>query len=476
MPTKRVLMIAYSFPPVGGAGVQRPLKFTKYLPQFGWLVTVLTVANPSVPVTDASLAKEVPDETLIVRARTLEPSYRTKKRTARQLEPGSNRFTALTRRLVNRVAQFALQPDPQILWAPAAVRQGLRVLRETPHDAIIATGPPFSSFLVAGELSRRSKLPLVLDYRDEWELAHAHLEERGGGTFTQWLQRRLQNRVLRRARAVVATTAASSRRLEAVAEHCGSSASLSTIYNGFDSDDFAAPPESRGTDRFRLVYTGTLWNLTDISCLVLAVERLAKVHPDLARKLELVIAGRRTTEQSQWLHRLDRLPVHVQRYEYLTHLEAIQLMQSADALCLTLADASGAERVVPAKTFEYMATQKPILALAPQGELRQILTPYHLAFVAHPRNVGAACDLLERLLRQPLAADTRMSAYASRFNRRDQACQLAALLNRVTAVEPSRNHERPTAETHLSTSLRARVIAGRHAAASARNPVIPRMR
>jgi len=142
---KRVLFIAYAFPPVGGAGVQRTVKFVKYLRQFGWEASVLTVANPSVPVVDERLLAEVPPDVIVRRARTWEPSYQAK---ARLSDGGTS--TGGTRHRVRKVlrglANAVLQPDPQVLWVPQAIKEGTKLLREIEHHAIIATAPPYTAF------------------------------------------------------------------------------------------------------------------------------------------------------------------------------------------------------------------------------------------------------------------------------------------------------------------------------------------
>src|SRR5262249_54326078 len=154
--------------------VQRVTKFVKYLGSHGWQPSVLTVANPSVPLTDASLCRDVPADVPIRRARTWEPSYALKAAVGEgTVSHGKGRRVGRWfKNLLRRAGNLVLQPDPQILWMPNAVREGLRWLREVPHQAILATAPPFSSFLIGAQLSRRTGLPLVLDYRDEWDLVH----------------------------------------------------------------------------------------------------------------------------------------------------------------------------------------------------------------------------------------------------------------------------------------------------------------
>ena len=171
-PIRRVLVVAYVFPPAGGAGVQRVTKFVKYLPEFGWDCSVLTVANPSVPVFDETLANEIPESTVMRLAKTLEPGYALKNAVSAGSD-GSNGatqtggFRKLLKSTIRAVGNAVLQPDSQILWYPGAVKEGMQLLSELKHDAIFATAPPFSSFVTAAALSRRSGLPLIVDYRDE---------------------------------------------------------------------------------------------------------------------------------------------------------------------------------------------------------------------------------------------------------------------------------------------------------------------
>ncbi len=122
MGRRRVLLVSYHFPPVGGAGVQRPAKFARYLPDLGWDVSVLQAANPSVPLLDPTLLADLPSDLVITTARTLEPSYAAKQATGISA-PSS---TAAQRpSLLRRIASTVLQPDPQILWYPDAMRQRL---------------------------------------------------------------------------------------------------------------------------------------------------------------------------------------------------------------------------------------------------------------------------------------------------------------------------------------------------------------
>jgi hypothetical protein len=458
---KRVLVIAYNFPPVGGAGVQRVTKFVKYLPQFGWKPTVLTVENPSVPLHDHSLLREIPANTEIVRARTGEPGYALKRfvsasasgstDSAVKQTASSRSSLAVCKRIAKRgvraLMNLALQPDPQVLWNRHALQAGMRVLNQTPHDVIFVTAPPFSSFLLGAELSRRTGVPLVLDYRDEWSISNSYLENRRLDRVSQWWQQRLQQQVLRSASAVLATTEHSAQALASIVNQSGSQARVTHIYNGFDSADFHAgqsplpdavlDPPANSHASYKLAYIGTLWNLTSVEPLVKAVERLSSASPELAECLELSFIGRRTAAQDELLRRLEVTPCKLTRQDYLEHDAAVRLMQSADGLCLLLSDVPEAGRVVPAKLFEYMAVRKPIFAIVPPGEVATLLQDCPIAFVHAPNQIETLAQRLgDEIERHRLGISLPSGLWDnSRFERRRQAEQLAQLLNEVSGCE-----------------------------------------
>lgn len=443
---KRLLLISYHFPPVGGAGVQRPLKFVKYLRRYGWDVSVLMAANPSVPVFDESLCRDLPEDLVMEKARTWEPDYRVKQQMsqATQTRHGlTASLKGLARRAVKGAASILLQPDPQILWLPNALSAARRLLKRLPHHAILATAPPYSNLVLGTKLKMKTGLPLVVDYRDEWDLSSQYLENSRRDWFSRVVQERMQRNVLRRADAIIATTQGSTARLQERATQSGSPAPTICIYNGFDPDDFQTLPTSKDGvagphARFRIVYTGTLWNLTSVQPLVEAVERLQRESPELLDHLELVFVGRKTSEQLTLLNRLQATRCTVEIRDYCDHVEALQLMSHADALCLLLSAVPGAERVAPAKLFEYLALRKPILSITPRGETAEIVRRYFPRNQFEPENVtdiaNWLCDQLA--VYPPLERanlETTEEADLTEFTRCHQAGQLAQVLNDVVA-------------------------------------------
>ncbi len=435
---RRLLLISYAYPPVGGGGVQRSVKFAKYLPQYDWRPTVLTAADPSVPVRDSDLSMELDPETTVLRARTFEPSYRTKQKLIATQTESSFSPKQWIRRSARKAAMALLQPDPQVLWNPSASRLATRTLRDIPHEAVYVTGPPFSSFLLGRTLKRRFGLPLVLDFRDEWLLASRHFENHQRSAIEIRRQRKLLDKVLRAADAVVATTQASANELSRQIDAAGGRASVHCIYNGYDEDDVAQrSTETSASDRLRIVYTGTLWKLTDISPLVDALLQLATTDPDSAARIDLVLAGRRTPHQDAIVRKLDPTCVNVQGHDYLPHGQSLELAASADVLLLLLADQPGAERVVPAKLFEYLALRRPILAVCGDGETASLVGRHGHTLRFSPSHADGIARCLVKLLDQrPVVADADAPSL-DQFSRRVQTGQLAAIMNAVSRCRSS---------------------------------------
>ena len=457
-PIRRVLVVVYVFPPAGGAGVQRVTKFVKYLPEFGWDCSVLTVANPSVPVFDETLAKDIPESTVVRLARTLEPGYALKNAVSAGTGGASSTkqsggLKKLIKSTVRAAGNAILQPDAQILWYPGAVKEGLQLLNELKHDAIFVTAPPFSSFVTGAAISRRSGLPLIVDYRDEWGISNQFQENRQKSSFSHRLQDRLQRKVLRQASAVVATTGRSAESVGESVKRAGSSATVSCIYNGYDAADFAKVSHdsledsaTRGeasgqtlkdalpsTERkLRIAYVGTLWNLTSIEPVVSAIEKLAAKDSDKAERIELVVAGRRTGAQDEILDRLETLPCRLVREGYVEHKRAIEIMNQADVQCLLLSDVPEAGRVVPAKTFEYLALGRKILYVGPDGEVSEILSEFPQAESVIPTDVDRIAEYLSRHLDDSEADSAEVDTVsAERFERRSLTRQLAEIMNQT---------------------------------------------
>jgi len=301
---------------------------------------------------------------------------------------------------------------------------------------------------VTQALARRTGLPLVLDYRDEWGISNAYAENKRPNALSRWLQGRMQNHVVRAADMLLATTRSSARELEQVRARAQSAAEVAHIYNGYDPDDFAGRTGDgvQGQRKtYRLAYIGTLWELTSVAPLVEAVRGLAVAAPEAAERLELVFAGRRTAAQQTLLGHLTGLRCQVSERPYMEHAAALDLLHSADGLCVLLSDVPGAERVMPAKVFEYMATRRPIVAVAPKGEVWDVLADYPHKHLCLPSDAPA---ITRALLAEVQRKDGGVPPYFNgwhheRFSRSTQAGQLASILDGFAESQSERQANVP---------------------------------
>jgi glycosyltransferase involved in cell wall biosynthesis len=427
------LVVAYAFPPVGGAGVQRVAKFVKYLPAHGVRPTVLTVANPSVPLRDESLVRDVRDVE-ITRARTFEPGYAVKQ--AAWSSRAGEAAPSLRRRALGGLARLAkslLVPDAQVLWLPgAAAALGARLARGL-DDVVFVSGPPFSPFLLAP--LARARAGVVLDYRDEWSTYRTSYEMSGSAA-ARLAGELLEPAALRAASAI--TTATEEFRAELLARfRFLDPARVVTIPNGYDLDDLPRALSSPPRDRFVVTYAGTIFRLTRPHGLLDAVRRLHAREPALASLLQLRFLGRVVDTEAA---AFEGVP-GVERLGYVPHEQVFDSLAASHlALCL-LSDEHGAERIYPAKIFELMRLGRPVLTLAPEGALTRLVRAHGVGDVLPPDDAGAIAAFLEARLRAfrdaPPALRDRVEAPkvhdVARFDRRVTAGVLADVLRAAAA-------------------------------------------
>lgn len=394
---KKVLVVAHYFPPVGGAGVQRAAKFVKYLPEFGWEPIVLTSENPSVPVFDESLLGDIPPEASIFRTRTLEPSYGVKESLGQEAPSGSRLKTkafSCFRSLVKSV----LLPDLQVLWWPHTAWTMFKLLKEKNIDVVFATAPPFSVLVLATFVGRLRKVPVVIDFRDEWVFARETLEQSAKGWWPKFVDYWMERLVVRHSSCFIAATQSY------VDSICGrhpekKGCKGKAITNGFDEDDFNGIYRSRIPDgNFRITYVGTLWRATSLLPFIRAVEVILSRNQGLHERLEIQIYGRVVGDELNHIKRLDG-KCNLSVCGYINHSDVLQEMVNSDLLLLTLSDLPGANRIIPGKTFEYIASSRPIFAIIPNGETANIVREVqNVKGLVHPNDLDGIVLNLEKTI------------------------------------------------------------------------------
>lgn len=365
---KRVLVIAYYWPPSGGSGVQRWVKMCKYLPSFGWQPVVYTPLNPALTATDSTLAEEIPDEAEIIRRPIIEPGQFARKAVSAQVTPINGQKKTLKQRLAMWIRGNCFIPDPRVLWVRPSVRFLCRYLKEHPVDAIVSTGPPHSMHLIAKAVSRRMGLPWAADFRDPWTrmFYFKHL------CLSPWAELRhvkMELSVLDSATRVVAVSPLVQDDFRQV-----TSTPVELITNGFDSSDFEnAESHDCGHDGFTLVHAGLFAADGNPIALWEAAGELASQNEGFRRDFRLVLCGKTDTEVLRSISGAG-LRDNTENLGYLDHRAAVAMMKSASVLMLPLRREPEYMATIPGKLFEYLASRRPVIGIGQKdGAMARIL-------------------------------------------------------------------------------------------------------
>lgn len=396
-----VLIISYYFPPSGGPGVQRVLKFVRYLPEFGYRPVVLTVPEDAAfPVLDPSLLAEVPAETRVYRSpiREFYDWYRRASgRPARDapvnLTTSAERPLGHRARWLNALRAAVFIPDGRAGWLPGGVREGLRACRDEKIELIFASGPPFTAHWIGRRLAEKTGLPLVLDFRDPWTRAPFYPAR---PTWARRLDERLERSCVLRARAVI--TVGQEIRRDLLERIPGAREdAIHVIPNGFDPADFAG---KRGDRPFlwTLAHTGTLPNRRFPMGLLHALRALLENDPDLSTRMQMRLAGHVPPDLEALFGAppLDRI---IRLEGYKPHQESVQLLLDSHLLLLLIEEGPGARGILTGKLFEYLGSRTPILALAPEGEAADLIRRTGAGRVVDGNDAGAVEAALREALR-----------------------------------------------------------------------------
>ena len=430
---RAVLMVTYYFPPSGGPGVQRMLKFTKYLPQFGWRPVVLTVREDAeYPVRDPSLWKDVPEATRVLRTGITE-FYRIYRGIAKPADPldisTRSRRSGLVQRALRQIRAGVFIPDGRVGWIPHAMGPGRKLAREEGVRAVVGSGPPFTALLVAGALGRRTGLPWIADFRDPWTRAPFYPDRPG---IARRIDEACERWVIRNAARTVAVNR------EILEDFTGRYKGLDvsrfvTISNGFDEEDFEGI-EREEPQKLTLVHTGSLFAARDPRELREALSSLCRNEPGFAEGVELVLAGRVDREVVE-AFRTPPLDAIVRMVGYLEHGESLRLLRRAHLCLLFVGEEKQSRGMLTGKVFEYLGSGTAVLGLAPEGEASELIRRCRAGTTVAPGDTAGLTDLLRSIWRRYRSGERRFAEPDSRevaeYGRRRLTGRLATLLDAV---------------------------------------------
>ncbi len=372
-PTKRVLIITYYWPPSGGAGVQRWLKFAKYLPEFGWQPVVYTPSNPEYPSIDESLLKDVPESCEVIRQPITEPYDLYRKvvglKSGEKIQTGFLTESEKPKKgeaFARWVRGNFFIPDARMLWVKPSVKFLVKYLKDHPVDLIVSTGPPHSMHLIARKLKARTGLRWIADFRDPWTNIDFY-EELRLTPMADRKHRRLERQVLEESDAVlvIGTT------MKTEFAQSVSAAKIHVVPNGFDAED--SENESVLPDAaFTIAHIGSFSPARNPHTLWKALAELKREgHSAGTMRIKTVgkvdVSVRRSIDEAGLTENFIHIP-------YLPHDQVIREQKKSSALLLVVNNTKNAKGILTGKVFEYLASKRPIVAIGPRdGDLAALL-------------------------------------------------------------------------------------------------------
>ncbi|MFD0862308.1 glycosyltransferase [Sungkyunkwania multivorans] len=428
---KKVLIITYYWPPSGGSGVQRWLKFVKYLRDFGWEPIIYTPENPDFDIKDASLLEEIPKDIKIVKRPIWEP-YKLANFFSKKGQDSTNAGfidDASSRSVFGKIKYWIRAnwfiPDPRRSWVSPSVKFLSKYLKEQPVDVIVSTGPPHSMHLIALKLQEHHDIPWLADFRDPWtNIDFFHKLPFSKGSLAKHHQ--LEQRVLKNADQVVVVGNTMRQEFLAHTDH------VSVILNGHDLPKLATY-ENTLDKEFSIAYIGSLNEDRNPEMLWQVLGELTQQNVSFAKKIIIRLIGKVSEKVSESIKSFG-LKDHLQLVGYVAHSEAQKFQQRSQLLLLLVNNVPSAKGIVTGKVFEYIASGRPILAIGPtDGDLAAILDESGAGTIFDFKDaISLKAHILQLFSTYESGKLVGNASEADKYSRKEGTRQLAKLLNDMT--------------------------------------------
>ena len=442
---KRVLVITYYWPPTGGSGVQRWVKFAKYLPKNGWQPIVYTPENPEMTAVDRTM--EVPEGVVVIKRPIVEPynlyrkimgkgaSIDMKTLTAagskEEVTPISSGRKSFKQWLSLWIRANLFVPDPRVGWVSPSVRFLKKYLKEHPVDVIVTTGPPQSIHLIGLKLHKALGIPWIPDFRDPWTrmyyLKHLPL------TKSSWARlRKMEQNVIDNCSTVLTVTPLVQEDYAA-----RTSTPVAMITNGYDEADFEGPAP-RPDGFFNITHTGLLAADGNPEELWKVLGEMASASEEFRTQMRLRLIGRVDKEVYDCIAAAG-ISDNIVDPGYLGHAETVREQRSASILVLPLRNDPDYSIILPGKLFEYLASRRPVLGIGQKdGAMARVLADTEAGTTAEFNDGGSMRRFLENAWRQHLSGGIpEVTGDIARYSRENTARALAALLTQQLRLPPS---------------------------------------
>ncbi|MBA4134664.1 MAG: glycosyl transferase family 1 [Flavobacterium sp.] len=368
---KKLLIVTYYWPPAGGPGVQRWLKFVKYLPDFNVQPIVYIPENPTYPIIDRGLESEVSEKAVILKHKIFEPyglaSFLGKNKTKKissGIIPNQKKQSFLEKTLL-WVRGNIFIPDARFLWVKPSVKYLKKYLQENNIDTIVTSGPPHSLHLIGLQLKQELGVTWLADFRDPWTTIGYHKALKLS-SYAETKHKALEHQVLNTADTIIVTSKTTKAEFEAI-----TSKPIAVITNGYDVEKVTKQPLD---EKFTIAHIGSFLSERNPRILWKALKELTKENQDFAADFQLKLLGAVSQEVLDTIAEF-KLNDFVLNLGYVSHQEAVAHQRKSQVLLLIEIDSEDTKSIIPGKVFEYMVSERPIIAIGPEdSDFAEIIT------------------------------------------------------------------------------------------------------
>ena len=427
MEQKKLLIITYYFPPAGGPGVQRWLKFVKYLPEFGVQPIVYIPENPTYPIIDEGLRSQISDKVIIIKNKIWEPyqlaSVFSKKKTKKissGIFPHKKKQTVLDKTFLWIRGNLFI-PDARVFWVKPSVSYLEKYIQENDIDIIVTSGPPHSLHLIGLELKQKLNVKWFADFRDPWTTIGYHKALRLSG-YAAKKHKKLEQKVLNAADKVIVTSKTTKTEFQAITNK-----PISVITNGYDVENV----EKQALDsKFTLAHIGSFLSDRNPKFLWECLVELLTEIPNFKSHLEIKLIGAVSQEVLDSIEDF-KLKGYLNLLGYVSHHEAISHQKKSQVLLLIEINSEDTKSIIPGKLFEYMVSNRPIIAIGPQGSdfadiIKETNTGVFFDYTEKEKLKSVILDFYNQFLEGKLQAN---GVGLQQYSRKNLTKQLVQLIN-----------------------------------------------
>jgi glycosyltransferase involved in cell wall biosynthesis len=416
----KVLIITYYWPPAGGSGVQRWLKFVKYLQGFNIQPIVYTISNPRYPTIDDSLLNEIPENIEVLKHPIWEPTDLLFWKRELQQEGGisnasKNSFLSFIR------GNFFI-PDPKLFWIKPSVKYLQSYLNKNDVDVIISTGPPHSMHLIAEKLHQKNDVKWLADFRDPWSDIYYNKDFKEL-SFVKNRNKKLEKSVLKKADCVLTVSNALKKEFSKYANR------VEVVTNGFD-DDFLEPSKVLLDEKFTISYIGLLPKQSNPENLFRVLQVLCSQHKDFEKDLQLNFIGDISDVVKTAVYN-NKLKENTRFIDYVDHTKAIEYQQKAQVLLLLIPNVKKCKGILTGKLFEYLSAKRPILAIGPEdGDLADVIEDTNAGIIVDFDNDDKLSSEILKLYHQYKKGNLEVdSKNTNKYHRKELTKKVAFIIN-----------------------------------------------